>query len=295
MKRLFTLLFIVVSFSAQAQWVDCENYITFEYPDALYPIAVSIDTVNYPNNIWQIGKPHKTVFNSSLSLPNAIITDTINTYPPNDTSVFTLKLPGKILIAPSTFHFLYEFAFFYQLNIDTTTVATVEISVDNGMSWVNTLVSLPTYWLWASPIPNFSSSTSEWKQAKLAAYGGTMYDTVLFRFIFISDTTLSTKDGWMIDNISVWYWCEGAADNIKNENLLSLYPNPSKGNIHIHSNALQKQDAAVSVYNVLGQEVYKTENILPDGNLHLHLPDGIYTLKYFAGDEYCVKRVMITN
>ncbi len=51
---------------------------------------LTIDTISNPNNIWQIGSLHKTVFTNAYSVPNALVTDTINTYPINDTSTFII-------------------------------------------------------------------------------------------------------------------------------------------------------------------------------------------------------------
>jgi hypothetical protein len=74
MKRLFTLLLIVVGLSAQAQLTI--PFLNFDGTDTTFRHLLVIDTVNYHHNIWQIGKPNKTVFDSALSLPNAIVTDT---------------------------------------------------------------------------------------------------------------------------------------------------------------------------------------------------------------------------
>lgn len=295
MKRFFMLLFIVISFSARAQW-GCYNTITFDNYDTLYRTAIIIDTVNYPNNKWQIGAPHELSFTYPYSPPNVIVTDTVNPFPPNDTSVFMLKIPRKIYPYPSLS--LYSVKFRYQTAIDTGNYAKVEISIDSGLHWGDITDTLPTDCHWQSPIPNFSISTSSWQVVRLNLLGlswAMAYDTVLFKFTYLSDTTTAYKDGWMIDEIEINYWCEGASSNIQNDKLVSICPNPSKGNIHIQSNALQKQNVTVSIYNLLGQEVYRTKNVPPDGNLHLQLPDGIYTLKYFAGDEYSVKRIVFIN
>jgi len=44
------------------------------------------------NNIWQIGRPNKTQFTNAISQPNALVTDTILTYPTNNASSFTFKI-----------------------------------------------------------------------------------------------------------------------------------------------------------------------------------------------------------
>ena len=40
------------------------------------------------NNVWQIGKPQKIIFDSAATAPNVIVTDTVNYYPPNNNSIF---------------------------------------------------------------------------------------------------------------------------------------------------------------------------------------------------------------
>ena len=52
-------------------------------------VQIEIDTSN-AGNIWQIGQPDKAIFDSAFSAPNAIVTDTVNYYPINDSSSFIL-------------------------------------------------------------------------------------------------------------------------------------------------------------------------------------------------------------
>ena len=58
--------------------------ITFEEPSPYIHINPSAQ------NIWQIGAPQKIFFNSAYSVPNTIVTDTINFYPVNNQSSFDL-------------------------------------------------------------------------------------------------------------------------------------------------------------------------------------------------------------
>ncbi|MEA1897486.1 MAG: hypothetical protein U9N53_07460, partial [Bacteroidota bacterium] len=58
-----------------------------------YPVLT--DTINpwvidesNPDNIWQIGESHKTIFGPAGTPPNSIMTDTINPYPINNHSIF---------------------------------------------------------------------------------------------------------------------------------------------------------------------------------------------------------------
>ena len=83
MKKLLLLnLILIITTAGKAQIT-----INFETPDSL----LQIDTANV-NNVWQIGAPTKTFFDSAYSAPNAIVTDTFNFYSDTNHSVFTLKV-----------------------------------------------------------------------------------------------------------------------------------------------------------------------------------------------------------
>ena len=80
-------LFVINAFSQKDsgdEWTH--DTVTFEKPCQYLEIG------NSANNIWQIGVPQKTFFNSSYSLPNAIVTDTLNNYPINNYSYFDLYI-----------------------------------------------------------------------------------------------------------------------------------------------------------------------------------------------------------
>ncbi len=298
MKKLFFIILCAVAYNSNAQ--EGWHSLTFDASDTFYHNLIVIDTTNYHHNIWQVGKPAKTTFTSALSPQNVLVTDTLNPYPVNDTSVFILKVPGSSLCWLSgTNTPLFMLQFFYQLNIDSNTIARVEIAADTGINthWVNVKDSLPvnfTWWSGGAP-PNLDSSTSGWTQFGLAVntWPSWPYDTVLMRFTFISDSVFAGKDGWMIDNFSFMYWCEGGVPQVQNDNLISIYPNPSVGEIYITSAKQQLLTGSVSIYNMLGQELYKNNKVPQSGYLRTGLPRGIYVLKYFTDNEYCVKRIII--
>ena len=287
MKRSLTLLFCIVSLGARGQ-ANLINFDPWGWPD--YHNFIAIDTT-YHHNIWQVGAPHKTVFNSAYSGPNAIVTDTLNPYSTNDTSVFTLKVPGYYPCFPYS---MDEFVFYYQLDIDSGVTAKIEVSDDSGNHWTDLIDSLPQYYHWNGiDTPNLKISTSGWKQFGIARQPyAPAPDTILFRFTFITDSFVSGKDGWIIDDIYMVY-AYSHVPQVQNNNLITLYPNPSKGNIYIHSNQQNSESASVSVLNMKGQEVYRSDNLAANGYLNLPLPNGVYTLKYFTHDEYCVKRIVI--
>ena len=297
MRSLFILFFSVASFS-----VDAQVWYSVSFDDLTYKNFIFIDTTTYHHNIWQVGKPNKIIFTSAYSAPNSIVTDTLNPYSANDTSVFILKVPAYSLWPGSLTAwgpFLY-LSFYYQLNIDTGTKIKVEVTVDTLGSWVD-LTQYPLthnlQWATGLPRPNLDSSTSGWSIFELEyphiLSPFSIHDTILFRFTFISDSNLAHKDGWIMDDIQLAYYFEAGISQIENDNLISIYPNPSKGNIYIHSNKPNIKSAEVSVYNTQGREVYKTRSVPVNSYFDLSLPNGNYTLKYSAGDEFCMKKIVI--
>jgi hypothetical protein len=60
---------------------------------SLEPLHNWIDIPDSNNNIWQIGKPQKTIFNSAFQGNLALITDTLNPYPDSIDNYFVISIP----------------------------------------------------------------------------------------------------------------------------------------------------------------------------------------------------------
>ncbi len=103
MQKFYLSLFLNLAFFPAICFAQYDRHfgtdtIDFEDPTVL----VYIDT-NNSGNIWQIGKPKKVVFNTALSGINAIITDTVQMYPKNDTSSFIVVIPRMDYYPQNTF------------------------------------------------------------------------------------------------------------------------------------------------------------------------------------------------
>lgn len=295
MKKIFTFICCIISVFANAQPV---TYISFDNADTIYQQVIEVDTVNYHHNLWQIGSPHKTIFNSAASVPNVIITDTLNPYSANDTSVFILKIPlrSPLYVGTTTWGPLYMFNFAYRLNIDSNAIALLEMSEDSGAHWVNVRDTLPYNYNGSAPDTNlFRTSTTGWTYFHLdRSFHFIDSGTVWFRFTFMTNSAATGREGWMIDNISAVYYFEGV-NTIQNNNLVSVYPNPSKGNLYIYCNKEIHVPIAITIYNLNGQQVYTAADLSPNKYLNLNLPGGLYTLRYSAGNEYCIKKLVIED
>lgn len=239
MRNIFTVLLIIVSISGYSQnyW-----YYNISFEDTSQFFRLKIDTVSNPNNIWQIGEPQKTIFTSAYSIPNAIVTDTINPYPVNDTSRFVVKhvsdwlggfqWPHTVILAGK-----------YQVNSDTLNdFGMIEFSPDNGNTWIDLLTD--TLYLnqrcyeWWSPKPTLTGNSPDWTDfyVWVAGFGPVFNiqpgDTVQYRFSFISDSIQTNKDGLIYDDLHFEDWAEGIK-TIKKQFDTKTYPNPTSGKVEI--------------------------------------------------------------
>ena len=287
------MLFSVASFSQSS------SFYTLDFEDTAALHHLRIDTVSNLNNIWQVGAPQKTIFTNAYSNPNVIVTDTINPYPINDTSSFTIvNVAGDGFTYPHTASLIGE----YSVNSDTLTdFGTIEFSPDNGTSWYDIIndtfitnhIYVQQHWI------SLTGNSNGWQQfyVNLAPLGPLfniqLGDTVLWRFTFISDNIQTNKDGLMFDNLYFEDYVEGIPE-IQNDNLISISPNPTSNELRIHkSNVSDSQK--VQVLNYRGQVLYDNSNFIGDMIDIRQLPNGIYLLKYAATKYFSVKKFVVQH
>ena len=287
------MLFSVASFSQSS------SFYTLDFEDTAALHHLRIDTVSNLNNIWQVGAPQKTIFTNAYSNPNVIVTDTINPYPINDTSSFTIvNVAHDGFTAPHTASLIGE----YSVNSDTLTdFGTIEFSPDNGTSWYDIIndtfitnhIYVQQHWI------SLTGNSNGWQQfyVNLAPLGPLfniqLGDTVLWRFTFISDNIQTNKDGLMFDNLYFEDYVEGIPE-IQNDNLISISPNPTSNELRIYkSNVSDSQK--VQVLNYRGQVLYDNSNFIGDMIDIRQLPNGIYLLKYAATKYFSVKKFVVQH
>lgn len=196
---------------------NCIDYASYSGP---YLASLSLDTITNPSNIWQIGAPQKPVLNSALGAPNVIITDTVNSYPINDTSSFIIKYLNDTIDCDWQNYLGIGFQFDFYVDSDTLTdFGKIEFSPDNGSTWIDLLDSPYAGlvgWHWSSwsashyTPPVLTGSSGGWCSAFCSdmkeipiMFGLQLCDTLTWRFSFISDAVQTNKDGLMFDNISI--------------------------------------------------------------------------------------------
>ena len=256
-KILIFLILIIYSFAVKAQ----STLINFEDTSTLK--FISIDTANH-SNIWQIGNPDKVLFNSAFSTPNCIITDTINSYPTNNNSVFLIKA----FFGLGSDKYL---RFNYKINTDTLNdYGTIEESDDQGATWIDIIKNAQSLGYWWQ-VERFWNGTIVCAKPDTLAFTGSSYggwyiftcttgwtwttDTVLYRITFHSDSIQTNKEGWLIDDISLVGADVGIKD-IKSNNFYSTaLPNPTNDWIKIKFDNFSNSALLLNIYNSGGEKI----------------------------------------
>ena len=256
---LFSLLLLIVATSRAQDTIYSIAYT----PSAIRSFDLNDrDTGNYfsinpsqANNLWKIGTPSKSTFTSAYSVPLALVTDTLNPYPDNNTSSFSFTVFSDDL----TF-----ISFWHRINTDSLNDGgVVEFSTDGGLTWKNILNSsytLTNFYSSSSKIASNSNQpgftgTSGWTQATIE---GIAFKYVKFRFTFSSDNKTSVKDGWMVDDLQIN--CLGTGiKRLEAVSSISLFPNPTSGLISI--NFAQAQEIiSLTVRDITGRIISTSTN-----------------------------------
>lgn len=266
MRTFILSLILICTYGLYAQ----NDTVNFEIPS----VKIDIDSSNV-NNIWQIGKPSKTVFDSAFSIPKAIVTDTANPYPVNNISRFTygFEIAG---LGPNI-------EFKHRYNTDSLhDGGFIEISKDSGSTWklLNDTTDLFSYYgaygittsgLYSSTDSlsgghiGFSGNSGGWITSRIIFPCYALKNPFMFmlRFTFISDSIDNSKDGWMIDNIAIYNNSDDCSG--LNENILSkfkCYPNPFSSKVHIELRpGISLKKGSFKIYDIQGRQVKEVKNI----------------------------------
>lgn len=292
MKKIIILILLMII----ATTVYSQYFQAYNFEDTTFINKIRIDKVKYPNNKWQIGHPNKTVFTTAFSNPNAMVTDTLNILPPNDTSVFYIIHLKSSLYNPS-----FGLTFMYQLNGSINDRGIIEISPDKGQNWVNVLTQDSIYQMYwgIGNKPTLSGSTTVWKQFNLSMvswaynYGAAFplhldHDTIIYRFSYITDSSSTLRNGWLIDDLVISDFNEGVEEY--NNNYLSIYPNPIINNITIETNSNTNTKQKIEITNLLGQSMY-TYDVYSKATIDVSAyAKGIYIIKLNSDKRIIVKK-----
>jgi hypothetical protein len=233
-------------------------------------IAIDADSLH----VWQIGPPQKIIFDSAATLPNAMVTDTVNYYPPNDTSRFV----AKVYLNGWTWG-IFALQWKQKLDMDAhSDGGIIEYSTDTGQTWKNVFNDPYVYNFYGFQPANadtlqggeyaFSGTDSSWSDiwlcfdlSWLAQFS--FNDTVLFRFTLISDSTDNSREGWLIDNMMAHITFVHTIKETEQSNYINVFPNPGGNIIHVEVEKRMEYQIIekMELFDATGRLVDKWTNI----------------------------------
>ena len=302
MKKLYLTYFTLWLFTGNLMAQIAEPYGNLIYMDSLTFLPPdSLITINNPeNNVWEIGQPEKTIFNSAKTGTKVMITDSANFYPENCNDYFLIQLP-----IPYYYWGEAILSFYHKFDTDTLTDGgIIEISYNNGNIWENIFedkhhIATNFIGLYSDTIQGgeygFSGSSSGWQYVELywwwVALTGTKsassvnFDSPVIRFRFKSDSVNTNKEGWMIDDIVLRGYDVGGAIPDVSFSYPDIFPNPATDFIHFKLTHEYFPGLSFSLYNAQGQIAFSkpiTENKM---NVSFLKP-GVYLYKIEKDGEF---------
>ncbi len=306
MKTLIlSIAFVAICSVSGAQY---DYYQNFDGADTIGNPNYSVIIIEKDtNSLWQIGVPNKNYFNSANTVPNVIITDTVNPYPINDTSSFVFGLSNNLFIYSG----VIAVQWVQKIDIEKgKDVGLVEYSIDTGQTWVNSFNNPYVYNFYGynatdvDTVNNevgFSGLNMNWSDVWLCfsgSYFSTVTDSLLIRFTFKSDSIMDYKEGWMIDNFYVHPTWFHTVSELEQDEYALLFPNPTndgKINIQIQKNKDYQIIEYIKVFDVEGKLV-KSYDLSPT-KFQIDLSDldnGTYIIEIKTNKKKVSKKIVLS-
>jgi hypothetical protein len=288
-RSLFIIATMIITVSVHGQW-EFAQY--FDGADTSTTNSLLIQLDGDSGNVWMVGSPQKTVFNAAYTAPNAILTDTISSYPPGIASSFTVSVQPDLwgfgILAVQWMQKLD-----YEMGADG---GMVEFSGDDGITWDNAFTSPYVYSYYgflpenkdtlANGTTVFTGTDTTWRNVwfcmDLSWMWGMEMDTLLLRFTHIADSVESEQDGWMIDNMLAAMTIVHTINEEDQDVFMKLYPSPTSGNlrIEVHKEEGYHVIESIELIDARGR-VVQSHGLSPvkftiDISGH---PDGLYQLR----------------
>jgi hypothetical protein len=114
-----------------------------------------------------------------------------------------------------------------------------------------------------------------------------------------SVSVIGTNTYFCIDttSLNVTITSNSGIDKLEMANNFFIYPNPNNGDFIIKLESNRKSSSIISLYNMLGQEVWSNAHELSMGeneiSLNTNLSAGMYVLKIHSDSEELIKQVVI--
>ncbi len=302
-KKLLLLTFLAFTLNFAGAQNVLKQY--FDGKDTLPQQSVIIHFDTASGNVWQIGPPQKVLFDSAATVPNVLVTDTINTYPPNDSSRFIIGFNTNIW----SFN-LYKVAFRWKQKLDLDTTddgGMVEYSLDTGKTWVNVFKNPNVFNLYgydslknSDTLPGrgyaFTGTDTVWRDIWLCFSGSiiSQTDSFMLRYTLISDSTDNSREGWMIDNMMAQPTYYHTVSKIDPAQTFLVYPTITTGVLKIDADVEAGEIESIYITDINGRLLreYKHTPVKTSVDISM-LPAGTYYVRVGISNKAEIHKVVL--
>jgi hypothetical protein len=285
MKKLLTIVFLL-----SIQWLyaqsPCNNY-CLDFEDTFCQSHLRIDHINYLHNTWQTGQSQKPGFGKDDSFyNNVIITDTMNSYPARNISVFEIRN----IASWGDIYGCKMFQASYQVETDSLKdFGKIEFSADRGKTWIDIVndTNYSSSFKWFSTKPVLSGNSKGWRHFEVwltdngSVFNIKLGDTLIYRISFISDSIAENKNGLMFDELCFHDFVEGISEIRFTPIKSKIFPNPSGKMLTIAYENPQSDLFQLAVYDIHSKLMLKRDNV-PGNSIQIdagQFKPGIYVYK----------------
>lgn len=299
-KALLIFIFSVLNIiAAHGQYCPIEYNLLTDFESNTD--TIKIDTLS--NNIWQIGEPDKIFFDTAYSGTKVIVTDSINPYPVNNYSSFTIRFdtPPWYMWQERTF-----LTFVHKFNTDSLKDGGyIEVSYDS-INWTNVVndtmpfIGICTTNFYTGTISNgemaFTGNSNGWVTSCIhwiwdlgVKSINDPPNLIFIRFVFKSDSIQTNKDGWMIDDISFDFISYGSImENSETPISIKVVPNPVNSISILRIENIKCRETQVEIFDISGKKV-KDKTLINKDNYEIYRNDfytGLYFYKITINGDY---------
>ena len=173
----------------------------------------------------------------------------------------------------------------------------VRISTDCGVTWATLYNKCST--ALTTTTPTYSSSSfvptaSQWRLETVSLGSYASATSALIKFRHSNDY----ENNMYIDDINITGGAN-STDNIDLSSYVSVFPNPSSGDVFVNISANNLGDVNVKLTNILGETISESKaNASTDRNVKLDLtnqPNGVYLVEVSTAQGRMVQKVLLNK
>ncbi len=280
--------------------VTFTNYITVIIPPVgqALPFAEGFETTVFPPNGIVIDNPdggitweRDTIAVQYAGFGSAKINNLINT---NYGQADAMILPNFDLTSFTSPYISFRWAY-AKSDVNYSDELAVQISTDCGVNFTQIFYRTGTA-MTTGPTqttPYIPDSNTVWKLCNVSLASYATSDHAIIKIINVTDG----GNNLYIDNINIGASATLGVNEIAlDENIVTVFPNPSEGKFQLAINNEQLASGAIKIYNVLGESIGNWQGAMGKKEIAVDLtaqPKGVYFMKIQNGNYFVTKKLII--